>query len=279
MKVNLWGAMFLGDKGSGKSLTVSLIRQKALAADIPVVLVESPFYDQDFKDFIRSLGQVVVIYDEFEKVYDEDDQAQLLSLFDGVADNNILSLVVANNVLAVSEFMFQRPGRFLYRFDYTKIPSTVIREVAKDNGIDEHNVENLVKLANTTAIFSFDVLMAVIKEMRFYPLKSFDDVVAPLNIRHAYASKRYWLEVVNVYDKDEVSVDLQLLKRKVFNVRRINDFNINVEWQSKEGDYIDMYLSEHDVSSYNHDTGLMVAEFKGFTFVIKVDQSESAYTF
>ena len=273
------GAMFLGDKGSGKSLTVSLIRQKALAADIPVVLIESPFYDQNFKDFIRSLGQVVVIYDEFEKVYDKEYQDQLLSLFDGVANSNILSLVVANNVRAVSEFMFQRPGRFLYRFDYTKIPSTVIREVAKDNDIEERHIESLIKLVNTTAVFSFDILMAIIKELRFYPLKDFDDVVAPLNIRHAYASKRYWLEIVAAYDKNKKSVDLQLLDSKTFSVRCINDFTINFDWHDKEENYFDVYLSEYNIVSYNQDKGLMMAETEGFTFTLKVNQTESAYTF
>lgn len=80
------GVMLTGEKGSGKSLlakTISLTL--AEEHNIPTIIINKDFCGDDFNSFIQGMDQpAVILFDEFEKVYDFEKQELLLTLLDGV---------------------------------------------------------------------------------------------------------------------------------------------------------------------------------------------------
>ena len=81
-----FGVMLSGQKGIGKSLFARILAEESIKAGLPVITVTIAI--PGIADFLASIDQeVVVIFDEFEKVFacgdDYDPQTELLSLFDG----------------------------------------------------------------------------------------------------------------------------------------------------------------------------------------------------
>lgn len=80
------GVILSGDKGIGKSLLAKLICEESIRQGYPVILVNACY--PGLARFLESIDQeCVVLFDEFDKTFrsekDNDDQAALLSLFDG----------------------------------------------------------------------------------------------------------------------------------------------------------------------------------------------------
>ncbi len=80
------GVILSGDKGIGKSLFAKMICEASIREGYPVILVDACC--PGLARFLESIHQeCVVLFDEFDKTFrssnDNDDQAALLSLFDG----------------------------------------------------------------------------------------------------------------------------------------------------------------------------------------------------
>lgn len=125
------GVILSGDKGIGKSLFAKLICQKAIALNYPVILVDACV--PGIARFIESIDQeCVVMFDEFDKTFrntpDNDDQAALLSLFDGMAGGKKLYIVTCNELHGLNEYIVNRPGRFHYHFRFEYPSEDDIRE-------------------------------------------------------------------------------------------------------------------------------------------------------
>ena len=120
------GVMLSGNKGQGKSMFLRMVAERAIAQELPVVLVTE---DADgIVDFLDTLDECLVIFDEFEKVFasgrghlaEPNRQNQFLTLFDGMSSVRRIYCVTVNDVQDVSHYIVNRPGRFHYhmRFDY-----------------------------------------------------------------------------------------------------------------------------------------------------------------
>lgn len=175
------GALFVGDKGNGKTLLSKMIANKALDAHIPVVIIDSAFEGQNIVPFLSSLGNTCLIFDEFEKVFDEDAQMSLLSLFDGIYSAKRLILLTANNEHRINNFLINRPGRILYKFTFGKVPDEVIREICADNNIPVPFIADLIEVVKRTFEFSIDSLNAIIEEYLRYQEPLFE-ILESLNI-------------------------------------------------------------------------------------------------
>ena len=79
------GVMLAGEKGSGKSLLAKTLSATAAEQDIPTLIINAPWCGDAFNTFIQDIQQpCIVLFDEFEKVYDRDQQESILTLLDGV---------------------------------------------------------------------------------------------------------------------------------------------------------------------------------------------------
>ena len=100
------GVILSGDKGIGKSLFSKMLAKEAIEQGFPLIIVNS--YIPGIASFLTSIQQeVVVLFDEFDKTFPSgegtssqspnDSQAEMLTLFDGIAQGKKLFVVTCNS--------------------------------------------------------------------------------------------------------------------------------------------------------------------------------------
>lgn len=179
------GAMFTGKKGYGKSLSLQLLSKKAIEEHkLPVIIVTVNV--PGLSNFIQSIEQeVVVIFDEFEKIFSVDgggeNQERMLSLFDGLAISKHLYVISANEMDRISTYLINRPGRFHYHFEFAEPTPQEVLEYMEDKLNPEYkNVATSVMELSKRTKFNFDTLRAIAFEINLgYRLSS---AIKDLNI-------------------------------------------------------------------------------------------------
>ena len=123
------GVMLTGGKGSGKSLLAKMLSINAAAMDIPTIIINNNWTGDVFNKFLQDIEQpCVILFDEFEKVYDDEDQEKALTLLDGVFPSRKLFVITCNDKWRVNEHMRNRPGRIYYMIDFKGLdPLGVVR--------------------------------------------------------------------------------------------------------------------------------------------------------
>lgn len=217
------GIMLTGDKGSGKTMLSSVIGNEMLAKGLPVILIESPHHGPGFNEIINNIGEAVLFFDEFGKIFKEDNQTKqnpqdhLLSIFDGTGSQKRLVILTENKDILINEYMKNRPGRIFYHFKYKKIEEQVIREYAADFNIKSEVIEDIVLRAEKSYEFSFDVLKAIVEEyLRFG--EDVDTICRDLNIEQPNSQEKN-LRIVSIYDaKAEKELQPEFTCRTIQNV-------------------------------------------------------------
>lgn len=159
------GVLATGDKGSGKTLLTAVTANKMIAEGFPVVIVNSTFSGNGFSEFLGAIGEVVVVFDEFGKLYEDDDgeQNRLLTLFDGTESHKRLYLLTENEERKVGEFFLNRPGRLHYHFRYNKLEQEVITEYCAGR-VSADVLADITMIYRRSVHFSFDILQALVRE-------------------------------------------------------------------------------------------------------------------
>lgn len=177
------GILLSGEKGSGKTLTAKLICVNLLKLGIPTIIVNEPYVGNVFNQFIQGLPQpAVVMFDEFEKVYNEEAQPHLYTLLDGVCTAQKLYLLTVNNKYGVAEMMHNRPGRIYYNIEFDGLDAEFIAEYCKDNLHDKSHIDGVLQIASAFHTFNFDMLKALVEEMNRFD-EAPEDAVKLLNTR------------------------------------------------------------------------------------------------
>lgn len=244
------GILLKGMKGTGKSLTAKCL---CIASRLPVILITSPFSGPVFESFLSNITQDCIIFlDEFEKTFITDDyddnQASLLSIFDGVFQSKKLFLLTANNHRVINNALINRPGRIHYLKEYGGLDTQVINEIIEDLLDNKDHANELKQVLEVVGEVSMDILISLIKEMNMYK-ETAKKAVSFLNIRPGDTSyKIMWEEE----EENEVTLakETQQYTSQVnyhpLSVNEINLYGLNPE-ASKASKLRKITLSEMDI--------------------------------
>jgi len=182
------GVMLVGEKGSGKTLLSKHICVELAKQGVPTIVINQPWHGDKFNTLIQTIEQpAIVLFDEFEKVYDSEEQESLLTLLDGVYASKKLFMLTSNDKWKVDSHMRNRPGRIFYMIDFKGLDADFIREYCEDNLNDKKHLETIVNISTIFAEFNFDMLKALVEDMNRYN-ESPQDALRILNIKAEYDS-------------------------------------------------------------------------------------------
>jgi hypothetical protein len=234
------GAMLFGNKGCGKTVLAEALANKSLIADIPVFMVDSCIPPGMIKAAVMACpGGAMVMFDEFEKIYDEDDQKKLLTLFSDSDLKKILFIMTVNEASGINNFLINRPGRIKYWIQYRGIEDQVVVEMMEAFNVPHQLRPSLREWAQGDAsIMSFDILKFVCKEAaKCADWKSLVKRVRILNVPGMYHYE-YNLASVQVAGKQFYREDL------IFDMTGFRSFALHIK-NDEHG--IDLF-EEFDIS-------------------------------
>lgn len=177
------GVLLSGIKGAGKTLLAKQVAVQGREFGIPTIVINRDWHGDEFNSFIQSITTpTIILFDEFEKIYEWTAQRKILTLFDGVFNSRKLFLVTTNNDREISEFMQNRPGRIYYNFAFDTLGQAFIEEFLNDRLEDKSQIESILKYTNVFSFFNFDMLNAAVEEMNRYG-ETLPEVLEVLNIK------------------------------------------------------------------------------------------------
>lgn len=182
------GVLLSGEKGSGKTLLSKILSAVGREKNIPTFVINAPWHGESFNRFIQDLEQeLVIIFDEFEKVYDENEQKALLTLLDGVYPSKKLFILTCNDYTRIDSHMHNRPGRIFYKINYKGLDIAFIKEYCQDRLNNKSHIEKVCQISQLFQDMNFDMLAALIEEMNRYK----EDPMSAMEILNASREVSY----------------------------------------------------------------------------------------
>lgn len=171
------GTLLVGEKGSGKTLLAKYISiAAAKEKGISTIVINHPFKCEGFFAFMQSIQQpVIVLMDEFEKVYKTDGrdgnnyQESLLTLLDGLySSSQKLFLLTSNSKYGIDCHMMNRPGRLYYLLEFNGLDASFVEEYCEDNLLQKEYIPAVTAISGLFESFNFDMLQAMVEDMNRY---------------------------------------------------------------------------------------------------------------
>lgn len=163
------GVLMVGNKGAGKTLTGKLIASRISA---PIIIITEGYDDSDFISFITdpTLGNCVIIIDEFEKLYDPSnaDSNKLLSLLDGPYNTHHIFILTVNEFWKVNDMMKNRPSRIHFLKEFTGLEDDVVEQIGLDILENKSYVPELVEVGQKMSECTFDTIVSLCKDCNLY---------------------------------------------------------------------------------------------------------------
>lgn len=260
---NTTGVMMTGEKGSGKTLLTKNVCIELAKQGIPTIVINAAWCGDAFNTFIQNIEQpCAILFDEFEKVYDRDEQEQILTLLDGVFPTKKLFLLTCNDKYRVDYHMRNRPGRIYYMLDFKGLDQEFIREYCNDNLESKEYIDKIVTLAGLFGEFNFDMLKALVEEMNRYG-ETPQEALRMLNIKPEFDSgTRYDVKIM--YNGRDVTEDSNMKQFDGNPLRRDGiEFGFDVDPDDDESDYKHVVFTADTLVKVDAKTGMFVFEENG----------------
>jgi len=184
----------------------------ASEAGVPTIVINEPWCGEGFNAFMQMIEQpTVILFDEFEKVYDKDDQEKMLTLLDGVYPSKKLFILTCNDKWRVDSHMRNRPGRIFYSLDFKGLEQDFIMEYCADNLDNVDHIASVCRVAAMFDQFNFDMLKALVEEMNRYK-ESASEAMRMLNAKPEFGGDSKYKVTLQVkgldVEEDKVEQDI-----------------------------------------------------------------------
>jgi hypothetical protein len=257
------GVLLEGTKGSGKTLLAKLVSKMS---NLPTIIVNTSFTGEKFMRSIQEIDQpAVVIFDEFEKLYNNEKQEQILTMFDGVYSlRNKIIIVTCNDKFAIREFFHNRPGRLRYSIHYDGLDELFIKDYCDDNLKNMSYLPKIVNLSNQCPEFNFDMLQCLVSELNMFN-DTFEDVIDILNVKPFNINQDAWDVEMIVPDGVNDEYELSTKTIRIDPIETMTRYHSSIEidllikpynYESEDDfDYQTLYLTTRDILTMSKSKG------------------------
>ena len=234
------GVLLNGEKGSGKTLLAKNISVELAKQNVPTIVINRDYTGDGFFKLLQDIEQpCVVLFDEFEKVYDREKQEEILTLLDGVFASKKLYILTVNDKWRIDSHMRNRPGRIFYLLDFKGLDQDFIRAYCEDNLNDKQYIGQICSLTSLFGEFNFDMLQALVEEMNRYN-ESPADALEMLNAKPEYDNGAKYTIKLMVAD-----TEIKECSPRFWEGNALSNKGVTLDYDSDPSDPNSEYLSVH----------------------------------
>lgn len=181
-KSNSFGALFSGLSGMGKTQT---IKNFIIESKIPTIFIDEALSGNTIIDIINRINSdVIVFFDEFEKLYAKEDSSNtLLTFLDGIDfGKKVITICSFNDKSKLSNYFFNRPGRFIFDFKFDRLlPEEGLEFISSiiEISMKKELLNYLSKIKN----LSYDICNSIVGVIKIHGINNFIKYSNCLNIQ------------------------------------------------------------------------------------------------
>lgn len=232
------GCLFTGKQGSGKTLQAYHLCNYITEFGYDVMYICGERGTDELIKFINSTTfQGVIFIDEFGRLFDWSKIPLLLTTFSDATYHRLL-IITENNTNRLPVDITERPGRFLFKREYSRVTDRMIQECCDDKGASQAFADELMYRNKYCPMFTLDILINVVETHVKFPTLTLDEMTEKfsfdglrLNLR--FGKVEIWYDGICITGNDE-SNGKQYISASVVNNFHKLDLTILREFLNKE---------------------------------------------